>query len=423
MRAMRTTISGVLVAGLLLVAPGSAQAGGDDPAVVTDWNQRAISTLVADAATTPVSDFVYLAFVQAAVYDAVVGVTGGYEPYHFRGTAPRRSSAEAAAAAAAHGVLTAYVPGATADLDAAYAASLAKIDASDSAIRHGATFGAHTARHLVKLRRDDGRDGMNDAYTAAPDIGVWRPTPPANAGFMSPHLGAVRPLLVDSARQFAPPPPPAITSARYATDYDEVKALGRTDPGSSRTAEQTATARFFSGNSFVQLNGGLRHQAVMRHLDIASSARMFAAATMSVADGVITVWEEKLRANYWRPVTAIQQGDADGNPATTGDPTWTPLLATPPYPDYPSGYNVVTSATARVLTRLFGPDIDLTLTFTPVGGATVTRSFAHESDVTSAVVEARIWLGIHFRFADTSARDIGLAVADHAMHHYFGATS
>ena len=422
MRAMRTTISGVLVAGLLVVAPGSAQAGGDDPAVVTEWNQRAISTLLADAATTPVSDFVYLAFVQAAVYDAVVGVTGGYESYHFRGTSARGSSAEAAAAAAAHGVLTAYVPSATADLDAAYAASLAKIDASDTAIEHGAAFGTRTARHLVKLRRDDGRDGMNNAYTAAPDIGVWRPTPPANAGFMSPHLGAVRPLLVDSAKQFAPPPPPAITSARYATDYDEVKALGRADPGSSRTAEQTATARFFSGNSFVQLNGGLRHQAVMRHLDIASSARMFAAATMSVADGVITVWAEKLRANYWRPVTAIQQGDADGNPATTGDPTWTPLLATPPYPDYPSGYNVVTAANARVLTRLFGPDIDLTLTFTPPGGATVTRSFAHESDVTSAVVEARIWLGIHFRFADTSARDVGLAVADHAMRQYFGAT-
>jgi len=422
MRAMRTAISGVLVAGLLAVAPGSAQAGGDDPAVVRDWNQRAISTLVADAATTPISDFVYLAFVQAAVYDAVVGVTGGYQPYHFRGTAPSGSSAEAAAAAAAHGVLTAYVPSATADLDAAYAASLAKIDASDTAIEHGAAFGARTARHLVKMREDDGRDGMNDAYTAAPDIGVWRPTPPANAGFMSPHLGAVRPLLVDSATGFAPPPPPAVTSARYAADYDEVKALGRADPGSTRTAEQTATARFFSGNALVQFNGGLRDQAVMRHLDIASAARMFGAASMSVADGVITVWAEKLRAKYWRPVTAIQQGDADGNPATTGDPTWAPLLATPPYPDYPSGYNVVTAATARVLTRLFGPDIHLTLTFTPAGGATVTRSFGHESDVTSAVVEARIWLGIHFRFADTAARDVGLAVADHAMHHYFGST-
>jgi hypothetical protein len=170
------------------------------------------------------------------------------------------------------------------------------------------------------------------------------------------------------------------------------------------------------------MNAGLRQQATMRHLDIAAAARMFAAVDMAVADGVITVWAEKLRTVYWRPSTAIQQGDADGNPATAGDTTWTPLLANPPYPDYPSGYNVVAAATARALHRLFGPDIDLTLTFTPAGGTTQTRTFPHESDLTGAVVDARIWLGIHFRFADVAGRDIGLAVADHAMNHYFGAT-
>jgi hypothetical protein len=363
-----------------------------------------------------------MGLVQAAVYDAVVGVTGGYRSYHFRGTAATNSSAEAAAATAAHDVLSAYVPSAAADLDAALASSLAKIDASETAIAHGATFGAHTARHHLKLRADDGRDGMNVPFTPTPDIGIWRPTPPANAGFLSPHLGGVTPLLVDSATQYAPPRPPALTSAQYATDYAEVKAMGRADPGSSRTAEQTALARFFSGNAVVQMNGGLRDQAATRHLDIASAARMFAAADMAVADSVITVWAEKLRTVYWRPVTAIQQGDADGNPATTGDPTWTPLLATPPYPDYPSGYNVVAAATARALHRLFGPDIDLTLTFTPAGGATQTRTFTHESDLTAAVVDARIWLGIHFRFADVAGRDIGLAVGDHAMDHYFAAT-
>jgi hypothetical protein len=423
MRAMRTAISGVLVAGLLVVgAPGSAEAGGDDAAVVSEWNQRAVSTLVGDPATSPVADFLYMGLVQAAVYDAVVGVTGGYQPYHFRGTAAMKSSAEAAAATAAHGVLSAYVPSAAADLDAALAASLAKIDASDAAIEHGATFGAHTARHHLELRADDGRDGMNVPFTATPDIGLWRPSPPANAAFLSPHLGAVRPLLVDSATQYAPPRPPALTSARYAADYDEVKAMGRADPGSSRTAEQTAVARFFSGNAVPQMNAGLRQQASMRHLDIAAAARMFAAADMAVADGLITVWAEKLRTTYWRPSTAIQQGDADGNPATVGEPGWTPLLANPPYPDYPSGYNVVVAATVRALHRLFGPDIDLTLTFTPAGGTTQSRTFAHESDLTNAVVDARIWLGIHFRFADTAGRDIGLAVADHAIGHYFGPT-
>jgi hypothetical protein len=170
------------------------------------------------------------------------------------------------------------------------------------------------------------------------------------------------------------------------------------------------------------MNAGLRGQVQLRHLDITSAARTFAAADMAVADSVITVWAEKLRTAYWRPSTAIQQGDGDGNPATVGDPTWSPLLANPPYPDYPSGYNVIAAATARVLSRLFGPDIDLTLTFTPAGGATQTRTFAHESDLTSAVVDARVWLGIHFRFADVAGRDIGLEVADHATRHYFAAT-
>jgi hypothetical protein len=423
MRALRTAISGVLVAGLLVVgAPGSAEAGGDDAAVVSEWNQRAVTTLIGDPATSPVSDFLYMGLVQAAVYDAVIGVTGGYRPYHFRGTAATNSSAEAAAATAAHDVLAAYVPSAAADLDAALAVSLATIDASDAAIEHGATFGAHTARHHLELRADDGRDGMNVPFTPAPDIGIWRPSPPANAAFLSPHLGAVTPLLVDSATQYAPPRPPALTSAEYARDYAEVQAMGRADPGSSRTAEQTSVARFFSGNAVPQMNAGLRQQVMMRDLDIAAAARMFAAADMAVADGLITVWAEKLRTTYWRPSTAIQQGDADGNPATTVDPTWTPLIANPPYPDYPSGYNVVAAATARALHRLFGPDIALTLTFTPVGGTTQTRTFAHESDLTNAVVDARIWLGIHFRFADTAGRDIGLAVGDHAIQHYFGPT-
>ena len=421
MRGVHAGISGILVAGLMVAVPGPATAETDDPAVVTEWNQRAIATLVADTATTPASDFLYLAFVQAAVYDAVIGVTGGYRPYHFRGTAATGSSAQAAAVTAAHDVLVAYVPGAEAALGSALESSLASIDASDKAIKHGATFGAHTARHFVKMRQGDGRNG-DLAFTTPPDIGVWRPTPPANAPFMSPWIAEVEPLLVDSPTQFAPPAPPSLTSARYTADYNEVKAYGRADPGSARSPEQTATALFFSGNSLVQFNGGLRQQVGMRDLDIASAARMFAAAAMSVADSVITVWAEKYRAGFWRPVTAIQQGDADGNPATAGDLTWTPMIANPPYPDYPSGYNVVAAATARVLTRLFGPDIDLTLSFTPVGGTTVTRLFESEADVYSQVVDARVWLGIHFRFADTAARDIGLAVADSAMRHYFGPT-
>ena len=202
MRAMRTAISGVLVAGLLVVAPGSARAGGDDPAVVTDWNQRAITTLVADTATTPISDFVYLAFVQAAVYDAVVGVTGGYRPYRFRGTAPSGSSAEAAAAAAAHGVLTAYVPSATADLDAAFAASLAKIDAGDPRSARGGLRCAHgsapredaagrrSRRHERRVHGRTGRRGV--AADTAGQRGLHVPAPGRRATSAGRQCDTVR---------------------------------------------------------------------------------------------------------------------------------------------------------------------------------------------------------------------------------------
>lgn len=375
----------------------------------------AVNTLVADTATAPVPDFVYLGFVQAAVYDAVMGVTGGYEPYHFRGKAPAGSSAQAAAVAAAHKVLVTYVPSATASLDAAYAASLAGITDSPKAKQHGATFGARTATHLIKLRKDDGRNAPV-TFGLEPAPGVWRPTPPAFAPMMAPWLGGVTPLLVDSSTQFAPPAPPALTSALYTQDYDEVKTFGRLN-APARSPDQTATATFFSGNALVQYNAGLRGLVETRDLDIAEAARMLAAVDMSIADGIISVWAAKLHFGYWRPVTAIQLGDTDGNPATVGDPTWVPQIGTPPYPEYPSGFNVVNAAVSRALVRLFGDQLDLTLSF---GGQT--RHYASEEALCADVVDARVWLGLHFRFADTAARDMGFGVADHALDHYFEPT-
>lgn len=129
----------------------------------------------------------------------------------------------------------------------------------------------------------------------------------------APWLGFVTPLLVRSPLQFGPPPPPALSSARYTRDFDEVKAFGPSD-STVRTDAQTNTALFFSGSALVQYNAALRDQVAVRNLDIVEAARMFAAIDMSVADAIITVW----RAKY-----------DDGNPATAPDPTWTPLLTTP----------------------------------------------------------------------------------------------
>jgi hypothetical protein len=235
-----------------------------------------------------------------------------------------------------------------------------------------------------------------------------------------PWLGGVTPLLVRNSQQFAPPRPPKLTSAVYTRDFNEVKAYGSAI-STVRTAEQTATALFYSGNAVVQVLSGLRDQAAVRHLDIADSARMFAAVTMSTSDALITTWQAKLFWGFWRPMTAIQLADTDGNPATVADPAWTPLLTNPNYPDYVSGYNTVIASSSRALEHVVGPkDLNLTLISTAVPGAT--RHYDRGATLRADVVDARVRLGIHFRAADTAARTLGVSLSDWVAGHYFQPT-
>jgi hypothetical protein len=358
-----------------------------------------------------------MGFVQAAVYNAVVGVEGRYAPYRFHARAPRGASSQASAIAAAHRVLVAYSPDAQdVALDAAYAASLADIPDGMAKTR-GVMFGELAADTLIAQRADDGRNAPV-LFTLPPAPGVWRPTPPGLLPFTVPWLGAVTPLLVRSGAQFGEPgPPPALTSARYTRDFNEVKELGSAG-STTRTIEQTSTARFFSGNPIIQFNTALRDQATVRHLDIVEAARMFAAVDMSIADAFISVWHSKYLYGFWRPITAINLADTDGNPATGADLDWMPLLTTPPYPDYVSGYSGVVGAFTRALEETFGTrHLRLTLISTAVPG--VTRSYDSGKVLRGDVVDARVWLGIHFRFADTGGARMGQQVADWALDHYF----
>ena len=208
-----------------------------------------------------------------------------------------------------------------------------------------------------------------------------------------------------------------MTSQRYTRDFAEVKAVGSAT-STVRTADQTATALFFSGNAVVQYNAALRDQAARRGLDIVQAARMFAAVDMTVSDALITAWRAKLFYGIWRPSTAIRLADTDGNPATTADPAWTPLLVNPPYPDYVSGYNSYTASLTRALEKLFGRGhLDLTLTSTAVPG--ITRHYNSGPALRADVVDARVWLGIHFRFSDVAARNLGVSLADWTLRHYF----
>lgn len=397
--------------------PALAKPPASDPTVISDWNAIAANTVVNDTTKTghPVA-LLYMGFVQAAVYDAVVGIDQRYARYSFRARAPHPASTQAAAVAAAHEVLVTYFPYAQATLDAAYDSSLAQIP-DGKAKTNGIAFGVGAADNLIAVRANDGRDNASITFNQPPAPGVWRPTPPGFVSMLDPWLGFVTPMLVHTATQFAPPPPPRLTSHRYTRDFNEVKAYGSLT-STVRTPDQTATALFFSGNPVIQFNAMLRDQSTLRNLDIVESARMFAAADMSAADAIITVWHAKYTYGLWRPITAINLADTDGNPDTTVDPNWVPLLTSPAYPEYPSGYNSFAASESGALEALFHThDLNLTLISTAV--PTVTRHYDTGQALRADVVDARVWLGIHFRFADIASRNLGVQLSAWTVDHYF----
>ena len=276
----------------------------------------------------------------------------------------------------------------------------------------GIGVGQDAAAQILSLRANDGSWPSNpEVFTGGTQPGEWRPTPPAFASMAVPWLGDVASFAVPSALLF-PPPPPDLTSDRYTRDYDEVKALGRAT-GSSRTQEQTDLALFYSDNLIVQAQRTLRGVAATVD-DVGANARLFALANMSAADTVIGAWKAKRFYHLWRPITAIREGENDGNPDTVGDPTWTPLLATPAYPEYDSGANSFTAAVTRTLALLLGDKKTFTVTSTPVNQS---KTYQRFSDLADDMVRVRIYQGIHFRRADEIARIEGRRAADWAFVH------
>ncbi|MEU8686677.1 vanadium-dependent haloperoxidase [Streptomyces sp. NPDC048611] len=423
-RSVRRAVIGAVTALLLLTltaVAGPAAAGhhrppAADPEAVRDWNVIATDTISAQLGPTRPSGQVVIwhGFVSAAVYNAVVGIRRTYAPYKWRAHGPATASPEAAAVAAAHRVLRTYFPASQTSLDAAYAGSLAKIP-DGPAKRQGVAFGKRAADHLIALRENDGRFAPAE-FTAAPAPGVWRPTPPAHQPFIDPWLAVLRPLLLTSPDQFRPGGPPALSSARYARDVNEVKAMGAR-AGSGRTAQQTETALFFGGNLAVQFQAAFRDHTARHHLDIADTARLFAAANAAATDAVVTAWDAKLHYGFWRPLTAVQLAGTDGNPATDADPQWQPLLVTPPHPDYLSGHTTVAGAVTRTLTGILGTThLDLNVPSEITG---TTRHYDEAERFNEDMVNARVWGGIHFRTADLVGCRAGSRIGGWALTHYF----
>jgi hypothetical protein len=415
-------VSAILIGSL--PAAGAQPPAAADPAVITTWNAIAVSTIAGPAPNgagkANAEAFLWYSFVHAAVYNAVVGITGEYELYEWNAKGPKGASPQAAAAAAAHRVLIEYFGGSptiTANLNSALAISLGQITdgiAKDQGVRYG----EQAADRIIGLRVDDGRFApvVFDVPLAP---GVWRPTPPGFAPFFDPWLGQVEPLVLDSLSQFRPGPPPAIASDLYVKEFEEVRDFG-VKTGSLRSDEQTQTALFFSDIGIVPVQAALRDLVTRRGLDISDSARLFAAVEMGMADTAGAVWDAKFVYGWWRPITAILLADDDGNDATAGVPGWEPLLVTPPYPDWTSGLCGNIGVLSTTLSRLNADgDVDLNIT-SPA--AAETRHYDDAAVIQQDAIDSRVWSGIHFRMADEVGCAMGTQVANWTLDHYFAPT-
>jgi hypothetical protein len=419
---MRFTRSRTMIVMVVIVAafvlPATARADA-----VTDWNIYANAAIFA---TTPTAHgaVVKTAMVEAAVYDAVNAIAGGYQPYLPTDPADPLFSQDAAAATAAFRVSAALAPSQLATLQAHYDASLAAI-APGPAKTGGIAVGESAAAALLAARAHDGRDGaFTFVFGTVP--GAWRLTP-GSAADPTPWVANVTPFMLPNAEMLRSDGPNALTSKAYAEDFNEVKSLGSLT-STTRTPDETMAAIFWQAQPGALYGGVMRSLSARFGLTTADNARLFAMASLAAADGAIACWNDKYYWNFWRPIDAIRDAANDGNPATVADPSWKPLfdpstattppLSTPGFPDHPSGHSCVSSATLNAMQEFFGTDkiaFDITSSRFP----TQPRHYDRFSEALKEVVDARVWGGIHFRTADNQGAVIGKKVAHWEKKNFF----
>ena len=299
-------------------------------------------------------------------------------------------------------------------IESAYQASLASIP-DGPAKAGGIATGQAAAAAMLAARAGDGRFGpFRFAESGLP--GGWRLVPPATATDPGAWLKDVTPFVLRDPDLFRGRAPHHLGSRAYAADFNEVKAIGSAT-STTRTPDQTAVANYWGvTNATATMASIIRSVANTQGGTLADHARLFARAYTNAADALIVTWRDKARYGFWRPFTAIRGAASDGNDATEADPNWTALIASPPYPEHPSGLSAFGSAVVDTMQHFYGTD-GATFTGTTPGG--VTRRFASFSQLREDVVEARVWSGIHFRFADEEAAKIGRRVAHWGNRHAF----
>jgi hypothetical protein len=440
MNRYRLGVVGMIIAATALIAlaaPALAPASA-----VTQWNANAVGVLTGPAAwqAPPVSTL-HLAMVHGAVYDAVNAIDRGYTPYLTSPTATPFDSQDAAAATAAYYVLSNILsnpalasttaPGQLPGVTALYNAALAAIP-DGPAKTGGISAGLAAANAMIAARARDGRFGpFRFPFPTAPgpsDVGVWRPVLPAFGNDPNAWIKDVKPFLIkaeegDLPSDFRSKGPWPLTSPQYAREFNEVKSVGSLN-SATRTADQTAAARYWATHPPVTWSRIFRALDVRFGLSTIESARLYAMLYMTASDAFIAVWDDKAHWLFWRPITAIQEAGSDGNAATDADPAWLPLIANPPYPDHPSGHLGLSGAFVATLQDFFKTDeiafSDTNPAVNPPFG--LTRSWASFSAAREEIINARVWSGIHFRAADEQAARIAKEIAQYRnKHHYFKA--
>jgi PAP2 superfamily len=408
-------VVGAVVAALLLSsAPGAkannnaANSADSSGTIVIAWNKellKIVKTPGAQPATVhPTRSY---AILHAAIYAAVVSITRDAPAYPFSVSAPGSARADAAAAEAGHDALVALYPRWKAALDQQLVSELAAIP-NGAGKQQGIQVGQTVAARFIAMRANDGSSTTPAPLVPGNQPGNYQLTAPKFSAPVFTNWGNVSPFVLNNAAQFRPGPPPALTSQAYAQALNEVKSLGQKS-STTRTADQTVIAKFWAGPIWNTWNEIAENAALAHHANLETTARLFAVLNLSSADSTIAFYDAKYHYQLWRPITAIREANTDGNPATVGDPNWTPFAVTALDPSYPGAHSTISATGATVLSAFFGNQDQIRVTSDVLPG--VVRTFASYNDVATEAGLSRIYAGQHTRIDHEAGLELGQNVA------------
>jgi len=402
MRVLRTSIA----TSLLVASTATAD-------VVTDWDAKACG-IVMDAKLPTPGAVRILALTETAVYEAVNAITAKYPASALNVTPAPGASVDAAVAAATRVTLTKTAPTQQAAIESAYAAALAKI-ADGASKTEGIAVGERAAAAVLASRAAD-MVPMTDLYRPRTTPGVYVPT----ATPVAQRWPERKPWLMSRAKQFRPAAPPKLTSQTWARDYNESKAVGGKE-SAIRTAEQTEIARFWEATGPAIYHGILRSVAESPGREVTRNARLCAAVSQAADDALIAVFDAKYHYEFWRPVTAIRNGDRDFNSATVRDSTWVPFIDTPMHPEYPCAHCILSGALGTVIQADIGAGPMPTLTTSSPTANGASRSWTSIDAFMQEVADARIYDGVHYRNSTVVGTAMGKQIGGLAASKFFTA--